>query len=401
MPEFSYLVRDDAGKMQRGHMEAESASALRSILESRGERLVSAKPSTKSAAKIDISNPLLRLPPKSIAVEVALEQLAVMLESGIGILQALQTVSDQSTSASLRKVCSQMSEDIQEGDTVSEAMGKHSCFPRIAVQLTKVGESTGNLDVVLQRASEQMAARRENISNVRTAVAYPIFVGMAAIGIAAYLVVFVIPELEKFLSATGRRLPAMTQSLLDLSSWIRVNGALTVALILFAIVAFVLTYKWPPGRDVIDRWVLRIPVLGKVLRLAGTVTFSNSLGVMLRSGITVLEALRTVEGLHGNTFLASQVANARETVMEGGDLATPLATKHAFMPMLASMIAVGENTGQLDEVLERVTRFHEAQLKTAVKRLSALIEPMTIVVVGGIVGYVYLAFFMALFAAGG
>ena len=401
MPEFSYLVRDDTGKMQRGHMQADSASALRSILESRGERLVSAKPVSNPSGGLEIANPLHRLPPRSVDVEVGLEQLAVMLESGIGILQALQTVSDQTTSSALRKICMQMSEDIQEGDTVSEAMAKHGCFPRIAVQLTKVGEATGNLDVVLQRASEQMAARRENISNVRTAVAYPIFVGTAAIGIAAYLVVFVIPELEKFLSATGKRLPAMTQSLLDLSAWIRVNGVMTAALILFSVAAVVLIYNWPPGRAVIDRWLLRIPVMGKVLRLAGTVTFSSSLGVMLRSGITVLEALRTVEGLHGNTYLASQVANAREAVMEGGDLATPLAKKHAFMPMLSSMIAVGENTGQLDEVLERVTRFHEAQLKAAIKKLSALIEPLTIILVGGIVGYVYLAFFMALFAAGG
>ena len=401
MPEYSYLTRDDAGRMQRGHMEAESAAALRLSLESKGERLISAKPLESPSGQIQLSNPLHYLPPRSISVEVALEQLAVMLQSGIGILQALQTVSFQTTSPSLRTICAQLSEDIQEGDSVSEAMAKHSCFPHIAVQLAKVGETTGNLDVVLGRAAEQMASRRENISNVRTAVAYPIFVGLAAISVAAYLVVFVIPELEKFLSATGRRLPALTQSLLDLSVWIRINGVTVVAMVLAAIAALILTYKWPPGRATIDRALLRIPVLGKVLRLAGTVTFASSLGVMLRSGITVLEALRTVEGLHGNTYLASQVAVARETVMEGGDLATPLAKKDAFMPMLSSMVAVGENTGQLDEVLERVTRFHESQLKSAIKKLSAMIEPITIVVVGGIVGYVYLAFFMALFAAGG
>jgi type IV pilus assembly protein PilC len=172
-------------------------------------------------------------------------------------------------------------------------------------------------------------------------------------------------------------------------------------MLLAAVAAGVMVYKWPPGRALIDRWALRTPVLGKVLRLAGTVTFASSLGVMLRSGITVLEALRTVEGLHANTHLASRVAAARDAVMEGGDLARPLAEKQAYMPMLSSMVAVGENTGQLDEVLERVTVFHEAQLKAAIKKLSALIEPLTIVVVGGIVGYVYLAFFMALFAAGG
>lgn len=401
MPEFSYLIRDTAGKMQRGRAEADSAAALRLTLESQGERLISAKPVEKPAGAIGLYNPLHRLPPRSVVVEVALEQLALMLQSGIGILQALKTVGEQTTSRSFRAICDQMAEDIQEGDSVSDAMSKHSCFPKLVVQLAKVGETTGNLDVVLQRASQQMASRRENISNVRTAVAYPVFVGLAAVGVAGYLVVVVIPELEKFLSATGRKLPAITQSLMDLSVWIRLNGIATVAVGLLAMVAVVLAYKWPPGRAVIDRWLLRVPILGKVFRLAGTVTFASSLGVMLRSGITVLEALRTVEDLHENTFLATQVAVARETVMEGGDLATPLAAKHAYMPMLSSMIAVGENTGQLDEVLDRVTRFHESQLKAAIKKLSAMIEPMTIVVVGGIVGYVYLAFFMALFAAGG
>ena len=401
MPEFSYLVRDEAGKMRRGHMVAESPPALRSVLESRGERLISAKSVSQPSEKLDFSDLLRRLPPRSLAVEVALQQLAVMLQSGIGLLQALQTVVDQTTSHSLRAVCEQLSEDIQEGESVSVAMSKHKCFPRIAVQLAKVGEATGNLDVVLHRAAEQMAARRENISHVRTAVAYPVFVGMAAIGVASYLVLFVIPELEKFLAATGRRLPAMTQSLMDFSVWIRVNGGFVASMIVFAIAALVLVYRWPPGRSAIDRWVLRIPVLGNVLRIAGTVTFASSLGVMLRSGITVLEALRTVELLQGNTYLASQVAVAREAVMEGGALAKPLAKKYAYMPMLSSMVAVGEDTGQLDEVLQRVTEFHEAQLKAAIKKLSAMIEPMTIVIVGGIVGYVYLAFFMALFAVGG
>ncbi|MEC8556594.1 MAG: type II secretion system F family protein [Planctomycetota bacterium] len=401
MPEFSYLIRDAAGKMQRGRAEADSAAALRISLESQGERLISAKPLEKPAGTIHLYNPLHRLPPRSVVVEIALEQLALMLQSGIGILQALKTVAEQTTSRSFRAICDQLAEDIQEGDSVSDAMSKHSCFPKLVVQLAKVGETTGNLDVVLQRASQQMASRRENISNVRTAVAYPVFVGLAAVGVAGYLVVVVIPELEKFLSATGRKLPVITQSLMDLSVWIRLNGITTAAVGLLAMVAVVVAYKWPPGRAMIDRWLLRVPVLGKVFRLAGTVTFASSLGVMLRSGITVLEALRTVEDLHENTFLAAQVAVARETVMEGGDLATPLAANHAYMPMLSSMIAVGENTGQLDEVLDRVTRFHESQLKTAIKKLSAMIEPMTIVVVGAIVGYVYLAFFMALFAAGG
>ena len=401
MPQFSYLFRDETGKVQRGMMVADSLAAVRSTLESQGERLISAKSVQQSSAQTGFTNLMQRLPPRSITVEVALEQMAVMLESGLGILQALQTIADQTESPAMRLVCEQLSEDIQDGESVSDAMARHACFPQLAVQLAKVGEATGNLDVTLQRAAEQMAGRRENISAVRTAVSYPAFVGVAAIGVAAYMVLYVIPELEKFLSAMGRKLPAITQSLLDFSIWIRVNGITVAAAIVASIVAVVLIYNWPTGRSIIDRGMLRVPVIGKVFRIAGTVTFASSLGVLLRSGITVLEALRTVEGLHVNTHLAACVANARDAVMEGGNLAQPLAEKHTYMPMLSSMVAVGENTGQLDEVLERVTVFHEAQLKAAIRNLSALIEPLTIVLVGGIVGYVYLAFFVALFAAGG
>jgi len=403
MPEFTYLARNASGQIQRGHMASESASALRAMIESRGERLISVKPieSKGLLGNTKFENPLHRLPPSGVTVEVSLEQMAVMLRSGLGLLQSLQTVAEQATAPSMKKIALELCEAIQEGDSLADAMSQHKCFPPIAVQLVRVGETTGNLDIVLNRAAEQMRSRRENISNVRTAVAYPAFVGVAAIAVAGYLVVFVIPELEKFLSSIGRKLPAITQSLLDLSVGIRTNGPTVAVGIVFAILAMVLIYRWPPGRDWFDKWVLRIPVMGTVLRLAGTVTFASSLGVMIRSGITVLEALRTVEGLHDNKFLASRVVVAREKVIEGGSLSEGLRAKGAFMPMLPSMVAVAENTGQMDEVLEQVTQFHEAQLKSAIKKLSAMIEPLTIVVVGGIVGYVYLAFFMAMFAAGG
>ncbi|MEM6363587.1 MAG: type II secretion system F family protein, partial [Planctomycetota bacterium] len=271
MPEFTYVARNQGGKVQRGQMAADSLAALRSLLESQGDRLISATAQQPPAKLIPFDNPLDRLPPRSITVEVALEQIAVMLESGLGILQALGTAAEQTTSASMRTILQQVSEDIQEGDSLAEAMQRHKCFPLIAVQLARVGETTGNLDVVLKRAAQQMAARRENISAVRTAVAYPAFVGVAAMGVAGYLVVFVIPELEKFLSAIGRRLPVITQSLLDLSVWLRTNGITVALLIVATIVAMILTYRVPQARVLIDRWLLRIPVMGKVLRLAGTV----------------------------------------------------------------------------------------------------------------------------------
>jgi type IV pilus assembly protein PilC len=158
---------------------------------------------------------------------------------------------------------------------------------------------------------------------------------------------------------------------------------------------------WPPGRLRIDRLALRTPLAGTILRLAGTVSFASVLAALLRSGIALLEGLRTAERVQRNRYLAQKVVSARESLIRGGDLAGPLRAKHAFMPLLSRMVAVGEAAGTLDEVLEEVAKFYESQLKTTIRRLSVLAEAGIIVSVGAIVGFIYLAFFVALFAAGG
>ncbi len=405
MPTYAYIARDDRGRAQRGSVDAASPAALRTTLQSRGMRLVSLQEQVESTPLGETLgrylNPFQWIPPRSLDIEIAMEQLAVMLRSGLGLLSALKTVGEQARFVPMRRICEAVAEEIQEGGSLADAMSRHRAFPPIAVQLVRVGEATGNLDMVLDRAAKQIARRRQNVSNLVTALAYPAFVMVAAIAVAIYLVVVVIPELQKFLGAMGRRLPRMTQNLLDVSAWIQTNGVTVLVLGFATLLALVLVYLWPPGRMLVDRLVLRVPIIGYVLRLSGTVTFASSLAVMIRSGITVLDALRTVENLHSNQFLASRVAAAREAIIQGEGLAKPLATRYAYLPMLSSMVAVAENTGQMDEVLESVARFHESQLESAIKRLSALIEPAVIVVVGGIVGYVYMAFFVALFSAGG
>ena len=405
MATYNYLARDSNGRITRGSQDSASVSTLRNFLQSRGLKLMSVEEvpiaSWNLQTLIGYLNPFQWLPPRSLDIEIALEQLAVMLRSGLSLLEALKTVAQQARFQPLRRVCESVAESIQEGQSFADALAEHKSIPMVVVQLVRVGEATGNLDLVLDRAASQIRTRRQNINSLITALAYPAFVAVAAIAVAIYLIVVVIPELQKFLSAMGKRLPRMTQRLLDVAEWVQVNGVSTVVFIAIVLLTVVLVYLWPPGRYQIDRFLLRIPVIGYVLRLSGTVTFSSSLSVMVRSGITVLDALRTVEQLHGNRFLASRVAAARDAVIQGEALSEPLAVRYAHMPMLASMVAVAESTGQMDEVLDSVARFHESQLQSAIKRLSALVEPAVIVVVGGIVGYVYMAFFVALFSAGG
>jgi type IV pilus assembly protein PilC len=204
-----------------------------------------------------------------------------------------------------------------------------------------------------------------------------------------------------FLEGMGRRLPAMTQFLVDISDAVRNYLPQAGIGLLTLTIASVVLYCHPFGRLTVDRRLLQVPVIGHLFRVAATASFARALGILVRSGITLLEGLRTSEKLLHNRYLAGRVAAARQAVMQGGTLAEPLAVPSAFTPLLARMVAVGESAGTMDEVLDEVARFHEQQLQASIRQLSAIIEPLIIVVVGGIVGFVYIAFFMALFSAGG
>jgi type II secretory pathway component PulF len=324
-----------------------------------------------------------------------------MLRSGLTLLNALTTVAEQADRAAMRRIWTDVGSRIQEGASLADAMGRHPRFAPLVVQLVRVGEQTGHLEPVFVRAADALEHRRHLRTSLLTALAYPTVVVLAAIGVAGFMTFFVIPKLERFLSTIGRRLPTITQWLLEVSRFTQAY-ALYALLGLAVLVAVVIAlYFWPPGRLWIDRLILRVPLVGKMLRLAGTVAFANGLSALLRSGITVLEGLRTIERLLSNRYLGTQVAGAREAVLHGGNLADPLGRPHGFMPLLSRMVAVGESAGTLDEVLDETARFYEAQLRSTIRQFSVIVEPIIIIVVGGIVGFVYIAFFMALFAAGG
>jgi len=352
-------------------------------------------------------NPLAVLRPgrwlsaRNIDVEVSLRQMAVMLRSGLTLLNALNTVAEYASRESMGRIWYDVAGRIQEGASLADAMSQHSRFSQMVVQLIRVGEQTGHLEPVLLRAAERLEHSRRLRASLITALFYPVIVLVLAIGVTGFMVFSVIPKLEKFLATIGRKLPAMTQALLDITAWIQTYSPHMAVGALLLVVAGISLYLWPPGRMAIDRTILRLPIVGKIFRLAGTVSFAGGLSALLHSGITLLEGLRTSERLQSNHFLARQVATAREAVIRGGSLAEPLGRDSAFMPLLSRMVAVGESAGTLDEILDEVAKFYESQLQAAIRMLALFIEPIIIIVVGGIVGFVYISFFMALFAAGG
>jgi type IV pilus assembly protein PilC len=402
MPSFAFTARDPRGRSQQGTFEAGSTTAVVEELRGRGWLVLEVRDATPAASDGSPSFSLWNwLPARSIDVELGLRQIAVMIRSGLTLLDALTTAAQQSQRPAMGRIWSDVAEQIQEGSSLGDAMSRHARFSGMVVELIRVGSQTGRLEPVLIKAAESIEHRRALRTSLLTALAYPFIVVLAAIGVTAFMALNVIPKLEKFLSTIGRKLPAVTVLLMDITH--KIQAFAPYALLLFAIgsVLFVAAYFWPPSRLWIDRLALRIPLVGTVLRLSGTIAFASNLGSLLHSGIRLLEGLRTVERLQHNRFLAQRVSQAREAVIHGGNLATPLAPRHAFMPMLSRMVAVGESAGTLDEILAEVARFYEAQLQATIRRLSVIIEPVIIVVVGGIVGFVYIAFFMALFAAGG
>ncbi len=405
MPTFSFVARNEQGQMQRGSEQSESASSLASALRARGLRLLKVQEEVEKVSPLEWIfthlNPFQYLPPRGFDVEMMLTQLAVMLRSGVTLLSALRTCEQQARFSPMRRMVGRINQAVQDGDSLADAFEAEKRVPKIAIQMTRVGELTGNLDAVLDNSAKTLANRRRMFSQILTALGYPTFVAVAAIGVTVYMIVFVIPKIKKALDSFGRKLPAMTQLLVDISEWIQVNGAATAVITISVILGCTLLYLWPPSGFLIDRFALRIPLVGHVLRLGGTLSFSSSLQSLLGSGITVVEALRTVEQLQNNRYLASRVAASREAIIAGDSLAPSLAEKYTFTPMLASMVAVAEDTGQMEEVLQHVTEFHNEQLETAIKRLSAMVEPLVVVFVGGIVGFVYISFFLALFAASG
>ena len=403
MPTYRSISRDMTGAMRTTTLAAGNPEMLTAELRSRGLLVLEVKEiATRSAVTRPGLDPRTWLGMASFDVEIGFQQLASMLRSGLSLLAAMRTVAEQARRLRAASVWNNVADRIEQGSSFTDALAAHGrVFSEHTTQLVRVGETTGNLDTALHRAAEHLERSRQLRFTVFNALAYPAIVTLLAIGVAAFLVLGVIPKIEKYLGGRGRKLPPITQSLLDVSAFVQVALPYFAVGLAALMIALYFIHRWPPGRLVLDRFLLRVPIIGGVLRLAGTAVFARGLGVLLESGVTLLESLKTVEHLLGNRSLRSRVIKARETILRGGTLAAPLAETRDFLPMLPRMVAVGESAGTLSQVLDEVARFHENQIVVVIRRMSVLIEPVVILIVGVIVGFVYIAFFVALFSLAG
>lgn len=401
---FTATIRDSSGARRNVAREAASAREASAALRSEGALVLSleAAPAVARPGGPPFWHLSWLKPMGAFDVEIGLQQLASMIKSGVPLTVALETVADQALSPRSARTWRSVLGIVEGGRPLSEAFAAHRRrFGDAAIALVRVGEQSGELDASLLHAARQMEGQRNLRALVVNALAYPAFAIVVAAGVCAFLVIGVIPKIAAFLESGGATLPAMTQMLVDFSAWLRSNGAWLLAAAAVAVALLAVLRLIPPTRLALDTAALRLPVAGRIGRLAGTAVFSRAMGMLVESGVTLLDALGVSRGLLRNRRLAQRVREASGAVMKGGALAPALKARGDFMPMLSQMVAVGETTGSLSDAFEEVARFHELMLAVAIRRFSVTIEPLMIVVTGLIVGYVYVAFFMALFSIAG
>ena len=406
MPTFSYNARSADGHAVSGTLQAPDAADAARQLRRDGCVVLDVSPASGAANRpvgdLPAWHPLWLLPISSFDVELGLWQLSSMLRSGVSILSALDTVSEQARRPRAARVWRDVGDRIRQGSSLGDAMERHGrVFGPYVVQLVRVGEHSGEMDVALTRAAEHLAMHRDVRMMVVNALIYPALTLLMAFGVSAYLVVGVIPKVAEFLESSGAALPAMTQSLLDFSAWLNAHGIAALAIVAAVAVAFALVRRTRAGREALDAAALRIPPFSGVLRLAGTAVFARGVGLLVESGVSLLDALQVVAQLLSNRRLSHRVEDAVRMVTQGGTLSGALQAAPEFLPMLPRMTAVAEATGTLAETMTEVASFHERMLVLAIKRLSSIVEPVVIVVTGLVVGYVYVSFFLALFSMAG
>lgn len=401
MADFKYRARDSNGISHIGSIAAPNRNSAASQLRERGWIVLGLESQSVNVVEENREFRISRwLPPRSIDVELSLQQLALMNRSGMTLLASISSIVEQTRSASLSDIWAQVAEDIQKGQSLTQAMSQHKCFPEFVTRLVKVGEQTGNLETVLNRSARNMNSRRIAKEAFASATIYPILIVALSTAVTIYMVVYLIPRLQTYLDSLGKDMPAMTQFLIDASGWMRGNYTIITLIVLAMVCTALITYSSREGRMLIDRFLLRIPIFGRLIQLGETSSFARSLSMMLKSGITLTEGLSAVEKIVSNRFLSRSISDARDKIIRGGNLVDALNQKGAFTGMLSKMVAVGQQTGELGNVLDEVALLHESQFNSLVKRLNAILTSLMTIVIGGVVGYVYIAFFLALVAAG-
>jgi type IV pilus assembly protein PilC len=395
---FEYKVRDRAGALKTGKLDAETTAQVASKLRTMGYAPLSITEQKSSGMQKEISLPGFGKKVKLKELAVFARQFATMINSGLSLLRALNILVDQTDSKELARVLGEVRNDLETGSSLSGALGKHPLvFPPLFVNMTKAGEVGGFLDTVLLQIATNYEADVKLRGKVKAAMTYPVVVFAIAVLAVIAMLLFIVPVFVGLFADFDAQLPLPTRVLVQLSHAMRFLAPLG----LVAAVAFFFT--WPKlkqrdeVRNVLDPLKLKVPVFGNLFRKIALARFSRNLGTMLQSGVPILQSLDIVADTTGNVVLERAVRSVQDSVRQGEALAAPLADHPVFPSMVVQMMSVGEDTGALDTMLHKISEFYDQEVEATTEALTALIEPLMIVSVGGIIGAMIVALYMPIF----
>ncbi len=423
MATFAYRAKDRNGRTKDGKVSATDEKSARSKLRAMnlkpvlvrmerdgGKAAVAGGKSSKGLLSrfyyVDDNGVVqLRLGeelPSTRDLAIFTKQFSIMIERGVPLVQTLSLLSGQQRLRDFRNLIRDVQLMVENGSTLSDALAKYpKVFDTLFVALIRAGEVSGSLDVILRQLSAYIERIAKLKAQIKKAMIYPTSVVVISALVVIGLLTFVVPTFAEQFESAGQELPAVTQFIIDLSSTVQAN---TLQLAMGFAVAFWLAKVWfssPGGRRTFDRYILRAPVIGDVMQKIAVSRFCATMSTMLTSGVSILEALTICATSSGNKIIEEFVLYVREEISRGSSFAQPLKKEQLFPPMVISMVAVGEQTGALDETLAKINEIYEDEVDNAVSAMTAMIEPAMMVIIGSIIGFIMIAMYLPVFSMAG
>lgn len=398
MQEWVWEARTRTGEVRKGVMEASTEAAVQDRLKTQNLTPTRVR---KKPKEINIS---FGAPVAEKELVVFVRQFATMIDAGLPLVQCLEILSSQGENKAFNRILKDVKGNVEQGATFSDSLRKHpKVFDDLFVNLVQAGETGGILDTILQRLAIYIEKRVKLKRQVRSALVYPTAVMVIALLVLTVLLTWVIPSFQSMFADFGGdgSLPGPTQLVISMSEFF-VGNFVFIFGGLFAIIAGIsYSYRTPGGKKFWHRFLLEVPVLGPVMRKIAVSRFTRTLGTLLASGVPILEALDIVGKASGNVIIEAAIRTTSDKIREGRTMAEPLMETKVFPPMVVQMIGVGEQTGALDQMLNKIADFYEEEVDLAVAALTSLLEPIMMVVIGGMVGFMLIAMYMPIFDIAG
>jgi type IV pilus assembly protein PilC len=401
MPKFNFSVRDRSGKTITGTIAMESREQLVERLRDQGFFVNKITVIGENSFYERIDQAIQKMTPIKLKdISIFSRLLSTMINAGLPILRSLRIIVKQTENPHLAEILQEVAKMVEEGYSLSYAMGQHpKVFTSLIVSLIKSGEESGSLDIVLDRIAKDLEREMEIRQNVSAGIRYPIIILSAAFIIVSLVMIFVIPQFQEIFKSMNATLPGPTLILVRISYLFRQGAPFLFGGVFLLIIGSKYAKNFPVWNRMLDRLWLKMPVFGFLLRRIALSRFARTFAILLKSGVPIIKSLTVVEDTVGNSIIAAAVAKAKISIKEGERISYPLEETGEFPPMVIDMIAVGEETGALDDMLAKISDFYDREVDYTIDAFTTMIEPVLITILGAIVGYVVVSLYLPLFSA--